>query len=583
MAQFMDQASPSPFQQHCFQSNSTKTTALGSALISALESIIPGYAILSNSFQTILRLNLSATVSYFFLILAFIASVPYLFNWSYSSVFFLLTSSIVIPDDDDLYEVTLKWIAAHPSSKTSRSLRAVTPFGVLEGIESMLGKQEEQAAPKIHSDQDLFDLGKKAARRKPRFEPYSGLHPFWHNGRYFFYRRSYMAITRYETQPEQVELLCLGRSTQPIKDLIEHIEGWSVEREKTLTIIHRPEPTRDGVPCSDWDHVCERLSRPIDSVILDATHKRKLMEDMKEFLQPETQLWYATCGIPYRRGYLFHGPPGTGKTSLSFALAGLFGLDIYVVSLMDRSLTESDLVSLLCNLPQRCIVLLEDIDSAGLRSDSAEENGLTEEDSSTSPTTGAHPTRSYNLPSRHGFSLSGLLNAIDGVTSHEGRVLILTTNFPEKLDAALLRPGRVDLQIEFKLASNEQLREIFIRVYSGGNYRRAGCILDDRNQKVRGNGMEQSDMPLKRGQSLSTLEDSKIGAVVVSDTSNCDLEAIADTFAGHFPQHTFSPAEVQGYLLMHKKSPSEALEHVDKWRDSLLEAKSKGRKTVRLS
>ena len=75
---------------------------------------------------------------------------------------------------------------------------------------------------------------------------------------------------------------------------------------------------------------------------------------------------YSNRGIPYRRGYLFHGGPGVGKTSLSFALAGLFGLEIYCLSLSEITLTEEDLIMLFTALPQRCIVLLEDIDCAGV-------------------------------------------------------------------------------------------------------------------------------------------------------------------------------------------------------------------------
>ncbi|TQS31876.1 hypothetical protein Golomagni_07827, partial [Golovinomyces magnicellulatus] len=84
-------------------------------------------------------------------------------------------------------------------------------------------------------------------------------------------------------------------------------------------------------------------------------------------LHPSTPRWYASRGIPLRRGYLFHGPPGTGKTSFSFALAGVFGIDIYVISLQDQSVTEEDLAVLFTSLPRRCVVLLEDIDTAGLR------------------------------------------------------------------------------------------------------------------------------------------------------------------------------------------------------------------------
>lgn len=93
--------------------------------------------------------------------------------------------------------------------------------------------------------------------------------------------------------------------------------------------------------------------------MLDEDQKLKVLADINEYLHPETPRWYANRGIPLRRGYLFHGPPGTGKTSLSFALAGIFGLDIHVISLLEPSLTEEDLSGLFASLPRRCIVLLE--------------------------------------------------------------------------------------------------------------------------------------------------------------------------------------------------------------------------------
>jgi chaperone BCS1 len=65
-------------------------------------------------------------------------------------------------------------------------------------------------------------------------------------------------------------------------------------------------------------------------------------------------------------GILFHGPPGTGKTSPTFALGGVFNLSIYCVSLNDVGLTEEHLATLFSSLPARCIVLLEDVDTAGL-------------------------------------------------------------------------------------------------------------------------------------------------------------------------------------------------------------------------
>jgi chaperone BCS1 len=220
------------------------------------------------------------------------------------------------------------------------------------------------------------------------------------------------------------------------------------------------------------------------TVVLDDKQKAMILKDINDFFHPRTPRWYANRGIPYRRGYLFHGPPRTGKTSLSFALAGLFGLDIYCLSLSEATLTEEDLITLFNSLPHRCVVLLEDIDSAGVlrktndgegnsegingrnkHKEDVEENK--EEKKENEKTTTATATaiakavaqavrgandaseagrRSPSL-NNQGVSMSGLLNAIDGVASQEGRVLVMTTNHPENLDKALVRPGRIDMEI----------------------------------------------------------------------------------------------------------------------------------------
>ena len=104
-------------------------------------------------------------------------------------------------------------------------------------------------------------------------------------------------------------------------------------------------------------------------MLFNPKQKTKVVEDINEYLYPSSPRWYATRGILYRRGYLFHGPPRTGKTSLSFALTRIFGLDIFYISLLKPTLTESDLNWLFNNLPCRYIVLLEDINTTGLLRD----------------------------------------------------------------------------------------------------------------------------------------------------------------------------------------------------------------------
>lgn len=163
-------------------------------------------------------------------------------------------------------------------------------------------------------------------------------------------------------------------------------------------------------------------------------------------------------------GKLFYDPPGTGKASLSFAIAGIFGLDIYCISLQEPTITEEDLFSMFNDLPEQCVVLLEDIDGAGLAARDKLANSkrkyLSSQDSFSS-----EDDELKASPSGH-ISVSSLLNIIDGVSSHEGRVLIMTSNHVEHLDDALLRPGRIDLKIQFSLTSRKQAEDIFLQIFS---------------------------------------------------------------------------------------------------------------------
>lgn len=126
---------------------------------------------------------------------------------------------------------------------------------------------------------------------------------------------------------------------------------------------------------------------------MDEQVKDELLRDMEEFLDKTTQSWYAAHGIPYRRGYLLFGPPGTGKSSFSLSIAGRYDLDIYALNL--SGVCDSKLVKLFAELPAHCVILLEDVDAAGMaRGDDA---GIGQK----------------NKP-KSGVTLSGLLNALDG-------------------------------------------------------------------------------------------------------------------------------------------------------------------------
>jgi chaperone BCS1 len=105
-----------------------------------------------------------------------------------------------------------------------------------------------------------------------------------------------------------------------------------------------------------------RQRRPLASVVLDRGVAEAIVTDVKDFLG--SQEWYRERGIPYRRGYLLHGPPGGGKTSFITALAGELQYSICVLNLSDRAMSDDRLQHRLADAPENSIILLEDADAA---------------------------------------------------------------------------------------------------------------------------------------------------------------------------------------------------------------------------
>lgn len=195
---------------------------------------------------------------------------------------------------------------------------------------------------------------------------------------------------------------------------------------------------------TEWKPLGEpKRKRPLDSVILAKGVKERIVEDIKSFINARE--WYLDRGIPYRRGYLLHGPPGTGKSSFIQALAGELDYNIAMLNLSERGLTDDRLTHLMINVPPRTIMVLEDADAAfSNRRTQTDDDGY----------------RGANV------TFSGLLNALDGVASAEERIVFLTTNHVERLDGALVRPGRVDLTVRMGEATAWQVEQLWDRFFA---------------------------------------------------------------------------------------------------------------------
>ncbi|KZP24080.1 hypothetical protein FIBSPDRAFT_889049 [Athelia psychrophila] len=118
---------------------------------------------------------------------------------------------------------------------------------------------------------------------------------------------------------------------------------------------------RSSLPPTSSKH-----KRIISIIVLSPGVKKMLLNDAKDFFKSEK--WYADRGIPFRRGYLLHRVPGSGKSSLIHAIAGELMLDIYTLSLSPLWISDGTLTTLMSSVPARGVVFLEDLDVAFTRS-----------------------------------------------------------------------------------------------------------------------------------------------------------------------------------------------------------------------
>lgn len=275
-----------------------------------------------------------------------------------------------------------------------------------------------------------------------------------------------------------------------------------------------------------WTDIKKKPYRPLDSVILPQGVLDSIVNDARKFIASEH--WYTRAGIPYRRGYLFHGPPGTGKSSTVYALAGALGLELYTLSLSTSGLTDATLQMAADNIPKRGILLIEDIDCAfPSRDDEEEQQRQAQAKASASRVAENMMMGIPPPPGRSSVTMSGLLNVLDGVNSESGKILMATTNYVDRLDDALLRPGRIDMKVEYKLASKDQAAAIFNRFFA---------------------------VPEKAQASLEKVPYE--GSI---------HHPLADEFASQFPDNEFTAAELQGYLLSFRTRPNAALDGISTW------------------
>lgn len=337
--------------------------------------------------------------------------------WGWLRSRFIVTLDVT--NDDPAFYWIAGWLAQQPYARRARRLT----------VSSRRDGYNAGCAPTSVSDASEAHLPKIILTPAP------GMHVFRYRGRIVWLSRE-----RKDAGPdknggfgsflnmERFELRIVGRGQEVARQLVEDARRLMVQEKKTRTDVYVS-------AWESWRMVDSRDPRPLSSVFLPDGQAESVLARLTEFM--EGREWYEARGIPYRIGFLLHGLPGSGKTSLILALAGELRMSLYVLNLASGGLSDDRLSQLLAQVPPRSMVLLEDVDAAF-----------------------AAREKSKDIDNK--ITFSGLLNALDGAASRDGWVVFMTTNHKDALDPALVRPGRADVHVEFDYATEGQARRMFL-------------------------------------------------------------------------------------------------------------------------
>lgn len=265
------------------------------------------------------------------------------------------------------------------------------------------------------------------------------------NGHHFFFYKNHLFLMTRSTAPQQgmqeivhhINLTMLGRNKKIVEDLVEEFR-------------YRVPPNRSRVWKfnKEWLPTSDISERTLDTVIIDRDIKEELIRIIEEFKISEE--WYTSRGLAYKKTFIFHGVPGTGKTSIVKALACHFKMNIALLNL--NTISDEMLMQAVATIPRRSILAIEDFDSAKAtkRRDAI-----------------VAKMQSPSIMEIELLTLTGILNALDGVVGMHNTLTFMTTNVLDDIDPAIYRKGRVDYIFEIKALRHKEVVEYIELMYPG--------------------------------------------------------------------------------------------------------------------
>merc|ERR1712159_165695 len=417
-----------------------------------------------------------------------VSSQPALFALFGASGFSLATTCLYILSQRLYASLRPMFISTITVENSDQSFDTVLDYITKQGIVSTGDKRAVTSQRKNMTMRERIQEWAMGRQQAPtlEFRPDGGdaLTVFNWKGTSIYMTRSKgeVVTTGHDRKPttlEKIRLQTFGMDDSVLRQFLNAAMESSFDTDREMLNI--------WVMCDDWwgswEKAMSKKPRSVDSVVLNGNLSSELIQDATNFFARSD--WYVQAGIPYRRGYLLHGPPGCGKTSFCQALAGALKLDLCMLTLANKSLDDTKLARVIRDSPTGAMILLEDVDAVFV------DRSVTKDGSN----------------GGSGVTFSGLLNAIDGVASQEGRIFIMTTNHIEKLDPALIRPGRCDVNVKLCNASKAQVKALFLRFFPG-------------------------------------------------------QDGLGDTFAKRIPEFELSMAALQGHLLKSKASAKDAVDSI---------------------
>ncbi|KAH9985931.1 BCS1 N terminal-domain-containing protein [Russula vinacea] len=419
--------------------------------------------------------------------------------------------------DDYPYDWLMHWLSKQPEWSRTREFDVTT-------CSVGPGQLDQSTAGDLGDEGGERTLEDGRCKREVTFKPNPDTtHTVFYHGHWLkiTHTRSYQDFGNYRT----LKISVVAHNNDILKRLV-----LEAKREYEKDVEDRVHIFTADALNAYWTWNNTRSKRPMDSIVLEPAVKEMLLADCQDFLRSKD--WYVShsaftraqefrgfTGIPFRRGYLLHGMPRSGKTSLINALAGELGLNICVLILSSKGMNDNTLMKLMRGVPPGCILLLEDLDAAFTHDITSTGNG-----GST-------------------LSLSGLLTSLDWMEPAEGRLVFITINHVERLDPALCRPGRMDVWVNFTHATKWQAESIFKRIFL------PRLQSPTERSAIYWCTRENPPRPRRRA-----------SAHAMPVFEEAEIVQLAQRFADAIPE-----GNLEGYLLKNKRRPRECVEEVTEW------------------